>query len=138
MAAAREETLGPPTQEDRDALAQEWRRLGRAATIVATLTSPATFILFYSVNGWPLWLSLLLTIGFVAAFRGFVDVVCHRLIPRPSMYNATPELAAEDVIYRRRRWYWRTKYKRLAWLAVIVGFATLVVNLIMRAFGLSP
>jgi ATP-dependent Zn protease len=137
MAADREERLGPPTQDDRNALASEWRRLGRAATIVATLTSPATFVLFYSVNGWPLWLSLLLTIGFVSAFRGFVDVVCHRLIPRPSMYNATPEQAEDDVIYRRRRWYWRTKFKRLSWFVVIFGAVTLVVNLIERAFGLD-
>jgi hypothetical protein len=29
------------------ALAREWKRLGRAATAVALLTSPALFVLFY-------------------------------------------------------------------------------------------
>jgi ATP-dependent Zn protease len=118
--AAREERLGPPTQQDRDALAREWRRLGRAATIVATLTSPATFVVLYVVNDLPLWLSIALTLLFIAAFRGTVDLICHRLIPRPSMYNASPEQAAEDVLFRRRRWWWRTAYRRVFILAVLV------------------
>ena len=74
--AAREERLGPPTQQDRDALAPEWRRLGRAATIVATLTSPATFVVLYVVNDLPLWLSIALTLFMIAAFRGAVDIIC--------------------------------------------------------------
>jgi ATP-dependent Zn protease len=118
--AAREERLGPPTQQDRDALAREWRRLGRAATLVATLTSPATFVVLYVVNDLPLWLSIVLTLLFIAAFRGAVDIVCNRLIPRPSMYNATPEQAAEDVLFRRRRWYWRTKFRHLVIYALIL------------------
>jgi ATP-dependent Zn protease len=117
--AAREERLGPPTQQDRDALAREWRRLGRAATLVATLTSPATFVVLYVVNDLPLWLSLVLTFLIICGFRGAVDIVCHRLIPRPSMYNATPEQAAEDVLFRRRRWYWRTKFRHLIVYALI-------------------
>jgi len=135
--AVSEENLGLPAQENRDTLALEWRRLGRAATVVATITSPATFLLFYVVNDWPLWLSFLLTLLWIAVFRGLVDVVCHRFIPRPSMYNATPEEAADDVLFRRRRWYWRTKFKRITWFVVILGLVTLVVNLIMRAFGVQ-
>ncbi|HEY6760478.1 MAG TPA: AAA family ATPase [Baekduia sp.] len=114
------ERPGPPTAADRDALAAEWRRLGRAATVVAALTSPAAFVLLYVVNGVSLWLSLFLTAFLVLAFRGAVDIVCHRLIPRPSMYDATPEQAAEDVLFRRRRWYWRTKFKHLAIYAIIL------------------
>ncbi|HYF25729.1 MAG TPA: hypothetical protein VD931_08340, partial [Baekduia sp.] len=60
-------TLAPPTQPDRDALAREWRRLGRAATAVALLTSPATFAVLHVVNDVALWLSLVLTLLFVAA-----------------------------------------------------------------------
>jgi ATP-dependent Zn protease len=114
------EKLGPPTQADRDALAREWRRLGRAATIVAALTSPATFVLLYAVNDVPLWLSILLTLFLVMAFRGAVDLICHRLIPRPSMYDASQEQAADDVLFRRRRWYWRTKFRHIAIYAVII------------------
>ncbi|MES1193068.1 MAG: ATP-binding protein, partial [Solirubrobacterales bacterium] len=95
------------------------------------------FLVFYVVNDWPLWLSVLLTLLWIAVFRGLVDVVCHRFIARPSMYNATPEEAADDVLFRRRRWYWRTKFRRLTWLVVGIGLLTLVVNLVMRAFGVS-
>jgi cell division protease FtsH len=117
--ARTEERVGPPTAADRDALAREWRKLGRAATCVAALTSPATFVLLYVVNDLPLWLSIALTLFLVVAFRGAVDLICHRLIPRPSMYDATPELAAEDVLFRRRRWYWRTKFRHILIFAVI-------------------
>ena len=40
-------------------LAREWRMLGRAASAVALLTSPALFFLFYSTYDWPLGWSLL-------------------------------------------------------------------------------
>jgi ATP-dependent Zn protease len=111
--ARTEESLGPPTAADRDALAREWKRLGRAATVVAALTSPAAFVLLYVVNDLPLWAALLLTGFIVVAFRGAVDIICHRMIPRPSMYDASAEQAAEDVLFRRRRWYWKTKFRHL-------------------------
>jgi ATP-dependent Zn protease len=128
--ARTEERLGPPTAADRDALAREWRRLGRAATFVAALTSPAAFVVLYVVNDLPLWLSIALTIFLVLAFRGAVDLICHRLIPRPSMYDATPELAAEDVLFRRRRWYWRTKFRHL----LIYGFILFLIALFLWFF----
>src|SRR3954470_2581061 len=128
--AGTEERVGPPTAADRDALAREWRRLGRAATAVAAFTSPAAFVLLYVVNDVPLWLSLFLTAFLVLAFRGAVDIICHRLIPRPSMYDATPELAAEDVLFRRRRWYWRTKFRHLA----IFGFIFFLIALFLWFF----
>ena len=41
------------------ALAREWRRLTRAATFVAVLTSPVTFALLYEGHDWPLVWALL-------------------------------------------------------------------------------
>ena len=40
-------------------LAHEWRRLGRAATVVALLTSPVLFALLRSTAGWSVLLSLI-------------------------------------------------------------------------------
>src|SRR3954447_26181856 len=68
------------------ALQREWRRLTRAATFVAVLTSPVTFAFFYVEHDWPLIWSLVATFVFVIMFRGFMDVLAHRLIPRASMY----------------------------------------------------
>ena len=67
--------FGPQRAAEQSALAREWRRLGRAATFVAVLTSPAVFAWLYSANEWPLVWSLLGTFVLVIAFRGFVDVV---------------------------------------------------------------
>jgi len=83
-------------------LAEEWRALRRAATIVALLTSPAFFLLLWERNGWsPIW-ALLATLGAVIMFRGLVDVIVRRLIPWPNHYNADQQLLDEDVSARRR------------------------------------
>ena len=104
------------------ALAHEWRRLGRAATAVAVLTSPALFLALYDRFEWPLFWAIVGTVFGVAAFRGLVDVLAHRLIPAPSLYGAEKELREEDVIWRRRLWYWRRKYRIGLWLlAIFVG-----------------
>jgi SpoVK/Ycf46/Vps4 family AAA+-type ATPase len=113
--------FGPQRAAEQSALAREWRRLGRAATFVAVLTSPAVFAWLYSANEWPLVWSLLGTFVLVIAFRGFVDVVAHRLIPRASLYGAGRELMEADIVGQRRVWYWRTKFRRLFWLALIAG-----------------
>jgi cell division protease FtsH len=78
-----------PTSAERDAqraaLAAEWRRLARGATFVAVLTSPATFAVLYAANDWPVGWALVGTILIIAAFRGLVDVLAHRFVPRASL-----------------------------------------------------
>jgi cell division protease FtsH len=108
------------------ALAREWRRLGRAATAVAVITSPALFIALYDRAEWPLVWALVGTLIGIAAFRGLIDVLAHRLIPAPSLYGAERELRSEDVVSRRRLWYWRRKYRRLTWLLGILTVLTLI------------
>src|SRR5690242_14888655 len=112
--------MAEPGDKSRDApgrtgipLAEEWRALRRAATIVAVLTSPAFFLLLWERNGWdPIW-AFLVTLVAVIMFRGLVDVIVRRLIPWPNLYNADQKLLEEDVIARRRAWYWRKKFRRL-------------------------
>jgi SpoVK/Ycf46/Vps4 family AAA+-type ATPase len=113
--------FGPQRAAEQSALAREWRRLGRAATFVAVLTSPAVFAWLYSANDFPLIWALLGTFVMVIAFRGFIDVVAHRLIPRASLYGAGRELMEADIVGQRRVWYWRTKFRRLFWLVLIAG-----------------
>jgi ATP-dependent Zn protease len=107
--------------EQHVALAREWRRLGRAATIVALLTSPAVFAWLTAVQGWNALLALVVSLALVALFRGFIDVLAHRFIPRPSLYGADAEARARDAVDRRRVWYWRAKFRRWTWLIIIVG-----------------
>src|ERR687888_688642 len=111
-------------------LADEWRALRRAATVVAVLTAPAFFLLLWQRDEWPIGLALLGTFGAVVAFRGLVDVITRRLIPWPNLYNADPQLLEEDVIARRRAWYWRKKFRRLTFYGtlflIIVGSVALI------------
>ncbi len=125
--------LGPPMPEERLALAAAWRRLGRLATIVAVLTSPATFYLLYEVNGWKFIWALLGTIGFIGAFRGLIDVIAHRLIPRASLSGAGRDLLDEDVVGRRRLWFWKTFYRRLIHLIVFL----VIVQIVFLIFGVT-
>ena len=102
-------------------LADQWRTLTRAATIVAVLTSPALFIWFKEYNGWAWYWALLATFGVVIVFRGFADLLFRRLIPWPSLFGAdSQQLRDEDVMGRRRAWYWRKKL-RLAIIFVVVN-----------------
>ncbi|MFN8133489.1 MAG: AAA family ATPase [Solirubrobacteraceae bacterium] len=120
--------------EHSTALAHEWRRLGRAATAVALLTSPAFFLWCYDRNGWNIAVSLLVTAVAVVAFRGLVDVIAHKLIPSPSLYGSESELAEQDIVDRRRVWYWRKKWRLALWIVVPIGTVLLVMNL---AFGIT-
>src|SRR5919201_3681864 len=125
--------FGPQRAAEQAALAREWRRLGRAATFVAVLTSPAAFAWMYSNQDWPLGWSLLATFVLIIAFRGLIDVVAHRLVPRASLYGAGRELVDEDIVARRRLWYWRSKYRRLVYLALWLGITWLGLFLIHGA-----
>jgi cell division protease FtsH len=115
---------------DATMLAGEWRRLRRAATAVALFTSPMFFVVLYDRLGLSLGLALLATAGSVIAFRGLVDVVSRRLLPWPSMYGVDQEIAEEDVVARRRTWFWRRLYRFViivvVFLAVVGGIVALV------------
>ena len=102
-------------------LADQWRTLTRAATIVAVLTSPALYIWFSQHNGWAWYWSLLATLGVVITFRGFADLLFRRLIPWPSLFGAdSQQLREEDIMSRRRAWYWRKKW-RLALVLITIN-----------------
>src|SRR5690242_3418109 len=128
-----------PSAAERDAqrtaLAAEWRRLARGATLVAILTSPATFALLHIANDWPIGWALLGTIALIAAFRGLIDVVAHRLVPRASLYGAGRELLDDDIVARRRLWYWRSKYRRLTYLAIVLAIP---LGLLYLTVGSTP
>ena len=133
MAGGDRAQYGVPREAERIALAREWKRLGRAATFVALLTSPAVFAWLYGANDWPLPWALLATFVLVIGFRGFVDVLAHRLIPRASLYGAGRAMLQDDIVARRRVWYWRTRFRQLAWLAVLA----ILVGILMAVFGFS-
>jgi hypothetical protein len=108
-------------------LADQWRRLTRAATVVALLTSPALFIWFKQYNGWSTLWSLLATLGVVIVFRGFADLLFRKLIPWPSLFGAdSQQLRDEDVIGRRRAWYWRKKLRLTIVLGTVITVAWLI------------
>src|SRR5262245_28294446 len=113
-------SLALPAKEDSVQLAEQWRKLARAATFVAVLTSPAAFVWFHKFQGWSIGWSLLATIGTIAAFRGLIDLVLRRFIPWPSLFGTEDErLKEEDVVNRRRAWFWRFWY-RVLWLGFLV------------------
>jgi ATP-dependent Zn protease len=104
--------------ERNSALAREWKRLSRAATFVAILTAPAFFAVLVGTNDVPVLWALLITIFAVAAFRGLIDIIAHRLIPRASLYGADREELLDDATARRRLWFWRGKFRFVFWLAL--------------------
>jgi ATP-dependent Zn protease len=111
-------------QQERQVLSDQWRVLARAATFVAVLTSPAAFTWFHNREGWSVGWSLGATILVVVAFRGLVDLILRRFIPWPSLFGIDDErLREDDVLSRRRAWFWARRYRLGIW---IVGLLTLV------------
>jgi cell division protease FtsH len=101
-------------------LAGQWRRLTRAATLVAFLTAPAVVVWLNQTQGWAWHWSILAGVLLVVGFRGVVDLGFHRLIPRPSLFGLeSPQLREEDVVARRRVWFWRFWLKTGIVLAII-------------------
>ncbi|MEA2124636.1 MAG: cell division protease FtsH [Solirubrobacteraceae bacterium] len=118
----------PPSRRHRVAealaLAGEWRRLDRLATAVAVVVSPVFFALLYGTADLPLGAAIPLTILCIGAFRGAVDVVAHWFIPRPSLYGSEDKLAGQDIVSRRRLWYWRKKYRQV----IVIGGIALIAS----------
>jgi cell division protease FtsH len=123
-------TIGGFQQSELSAeLAVQWRRLTRAATIVALLTSPAVVVWLHQTQGWAWYWSILAALLFVVCFRGIVDLLFHRLIPRPSLFGLeSPQLREEDVVARRRIWFWRFWLKTVFWVSIVVVPFSLLVS----------
>src|SRR5580765_1678544 len=123
-------SLALPASEESTLLAQQWRLLSRAATLVAILTSPAVFLYLHKEKGWPIGWSIVLSIIAIATFRGFVDLVLRRAIPWPSLFGTDdPRLRAEDVVNRRRAAFWGFIWKLVRLFLIIV-----LIVVIMRSF----
>jgi ATP-dependent Zn protease len=120
--------------EHASALAFEWRRLTRAATAVALLTAPAFFLLLYDSNHLSLVASIIITALAVVIFRGLVEVIARKLIPWPSLYGADESLKQDDLVARRRHWYWRTKFRRLP---ILIAFILLLLGLCQLLFAFA-
>jgi ATP-dependent Zn protease len=105
-------------------LGEQWRRFTRSATLIAVLTSPALFLFTYKQLDWHWGWALFATFLAVIMFRGLVDIIVRRFIPWPSLFGTDDKtLKEEDVVNRRRAWYWRKKFRLLAF---IFGTLTLI------------
>jgi ATP-dependent Zn protease len=117
------------TQESRE-LSNQWRALRRAATAVALLTSPALFLWLYKMQEVTFAWAVLATILGVAAFRGLLDLIFHRFIEWPSLFGIdNPALREEDVVARRRVWFWRW-WAKIVWFFLLIVFAIYFVRVL--------
>ena len=122
--ATGEGLVGLPSGQATRELTLQWRRLIRTATAVAVLTSPVIFIYFHEEVGVRWGWSLFWTFVAVIAFRGLMDIIVRRFIPWPSLFGSDePEAREEDIVNRRRAWYWGKWFRRVTW---IVGFITVL------------
>jgi ATP-dependent Zn protease len=131
-----EETTSLPNNpgDNARALAHEWRRMTRAATAVALLTAPAFFLILFDSNHVGIGWSVLLTVIAVVLFRGLVELIVRRLIPWPSLLGTGEELKSDDIVARRRYWFWRTQWRRVPW---IIGVILVLLGLCQALFAFS-
>jgi ATP-dependent Zn protease len=120
-----------PAGEASKALATQWRRLIRAATFIAVLTSPIPFLFFYVQQDWALGWALLATFVLIIAYRGLLDIVLRRLIPWPSLFGADEQqLREEDVVNRRRAWFWSKRWRLVYLVVLFITISWLILELI--------
>jgi len=125
--AAESERIVLPAGEASRQLADQWRRLRRAATLVALMSAPAVFAWLYLAESWSLWASLLATFLLVIAARGMLDLAFNRMIPWPSLFaTESSRLREEDVVNRRRAWFWRFWLRVGIWAVILAVPAVLL------------
>src|SRR6476661_4264640 len=128
--SAADDAVRPPglaAPEEQRALNDQWRALRRSATIVAVLCAPAAFLWLWKVQDVAFGWALLATALAVFAFRGLLDLVFWRFIPRPSMFALDDERTREeDVLNRRRHWFWRSIYRVVLLIAIVITIVFLV------------
>ena len=74
--------------------------------------------------------AVLATILGVAAFRGLLDLIFHRFIEWPSLFGIdNPDLREEDVVARRRVWFWRW-WAKIVWFFPLIIFAVYAVQVL--------
>jgi ATP-dependent Zn protease len=128
-------SLALPPPEEAGLLAQQWRVLARAATFVAFLTSPAVFVYLHKHQGWSIGWSVVGALVLVAAFRGFIDLVLRRFIPWPSLFGTDDRrMREEDIVNRRRAWFWRGKWRWVRLFLTIVVFV-IVYRALIHGWG---
>jgi ATPase family protein associated with various cellular activities (AAA) len=116
--------IGLERQEASRELARQWRMLSRAATVVMLLATPAVYLYLNRQLGWNWRWALVGTFGAVVVVRGLFDVFLRRVIPWPSLFGTDEaRLREEDVLARRRAWFWRKWVRRAA---VFLGAVTVV------------
>jgi cell division protease FtsH len=118
--AAETERLPLQAGEASRQLADQWRRLRRAATAVAIISSPAVYAWLYLAEGWDAWAAALATFFVVIAARGLMDLAFNRTIPWPSLFATdSARLREEDIVNRRRAWFWRFWLRVGIWAAIL-------------------
>jgi hypothetical protein len=86
-----DDVVRPPgltAPEEQRALNDQWRSLRRSATVVAVLCAPAAFVWLWQVEDVSFGWTLVATAVAVFAFRGLLDLIFWRFIPRPEHVRA--------------------------------------------------
>ncbi|HWQ02004.1 MAG TPA: AAA family ATPase [Gaiellaceae bacterium] len=107
--------------EDQRALNDQWRALRRTATFVAILSAPVAFLWLWKSKDVALGWAVIATALAVFAFRGLLDLLFRRFIPQPSLFALDDDqIREEDVLNRRRHWFWRSIFRVALFVIVLI------------------
>jgi ATP-dependent Zn protease len=125
-----DDAVQPPAlsaPEEQRALNDQWRALRRSATVVAVLCAPAVFLWLWQAEDVSLGWTLVVTALAVFAFRGLLDLVFRWFIPWPSLFAVDdPRVREEDVLNRRRAWFWHSVFRFLLIIAILITIVFVV------------
>jgi len=114
-------------REESRALSDQWRALRRSATFVAVLSAPAAFLYLWKHTSLSLGWAIVATAAATFAFRGLLDLAFRRFIPWPSLFATDDSrMREEDVLNRRRAWFWHSLLRWAVILALLISIVFLI------------
>jgi cell division protease FtsH len=114
-------------REESRALSDHWRALRRSATFVAIISAPAAFLYLWKHTGLSFGWAIVATAVAAFAFRGLLDLLFRKLLPWPSLFATDDQnLREEDILNRRRAWFWLSVLRWGVRIAAVITIVFLV------------
>lgn len=86
----------------------EWRQISKLLTILIALTSPTIFYYLYRLHDWSLLKTGVVTFLICVVIRAVIDFFLRKFMPPPNLFGVDdPDARVEDVVIRKRYWFWR-------------------------------
>jgi ATP-dependent Zn protease len=118
--------------------AKQRSTFSRVLTWLAALSTPSIYAFYNYTNNWSVLKTVVITLITVVIFRAILDWLLRQVLPPPSLFgNDDPDARANDIMDRRRFWFWRF-WTRLGVLYTLLVVVTMKHGFVDQFIHLGP